>query len=227
MNTGTWPNSGGIWIFCAGLIFMISAVLTGNIIQPEVGKLGMDAYLAQNGASGWLGFMLFAFGFPLGLCICATGLFAASGGKGVGLLPFGILLLTAALLPVLVPLLLGRQPIAAFFGTAGYILLLLIVVTLWLWGLHRNGLKAAERTAADFQGAGYICFAMAAWNLCGVGGMPAYALTPARMLATGSRDFATGQMKTVMLLLLLGWLLTLFGYYQAARNRKHQATRTE
>ena len=227
MNTGRWSNSAAIWVFCTGLVVMISAVLMGNSIQPEVGELGMDAYLAQNGANGWLGFMLFAFGFPLGLGICATGLFAASGGKGVGLLPFGLLLLTAALLPLLVPLLLGRQPGTVFFGSAGNILLLLIVVTLWLWGLHRNGLEVRCRAFCCFQGAGYICFAMAAWNLCGVGGMPAYAMTPERMLATGSRDFATGQMKAVMLLLLLGWLMTLFGYYLTARNRKHQATRTE
>lgn len=227
MNAGKWSNSAGLWVFFAGLIIMISAVIMGNVIQPTVSGLGMDAYLAENGSTGWLGFMLFAFGFPLGLGICATGLFSASGGKGARLLSFGLLLLVAALLPVLIPLLLGRQPDAAFFGTTGYILLLLIIVTLWLWGSHRAGLGAQERTTTDFQGAGYICFAMAAWNLCGVGGMPAYALIPERMLATGSSNFATGQMKAVMLLLLLGWLMTFFGYYQAARNGKNQASRTE
>jgi hypothetical protein len=187
----------------------------------------MDAYIAQNGATGWLGFMLFAFGFPLGLGICATGLFAASGGRGARLLSLGLFLLVAALLPVLASMLLGRQPDAAFFGTTGYILLLLIVATLWFWSSHRAVLEAPERTTADFQGAGYICFAMATWNLCGVGGMPAYALMPEKMLATGSSDFATGQMKAVMLLLLLGWLMTFFGYYLAARRRKHQASRAE
>ena len=227
MNTGRWSNTAGLWVFFAGLIIMIAAVLTGNVIQPTVTELGMDAYLAHNGSTGWIGFMLFAFGFPLGLGICATGLFAASGGAGTRLLPFGLLLLVAALLPVLASLLLGRQPDATFFGTAGYILVLLIVVTLWLWGSHRASLKVSERMAADFQGAGYICFAMAAWNLCGVGGMPAYALMPERMLATGSTDFATGQMKAVMLLLLLGWFLTLLGFYLASHTRKQQASHTE
>ena len=56
--------------------------------------------------------------------------------------------------------------------------------------------------------------------------MPAYALLPERMLATGSGDFATGQMKAVMLLLLLGWLLTVFAYYKASRTRKQQSSRT-
>jgi len=218
MNSRKWHNHIALGGFFIGLIVMISSVLTGISIQPEVGRLGMDAYLAQQGAPGQLGFMLFAFGFPLGLCICAAGLFAASGGKGMGLLPFGLLLLVAALLPFLVPFLIGKQPSAAFFGSAGYLLLPLIVLTFWLWGSYRTSLQQAERLAADFQGAGYVCFAMAAWNLCGVGGMPSFALTPEKMLATGSINFATGQMKTVMLLLLSGWLLTLLGYYRAGRS---------
>ena len=80
MNTGRWSNNAGLWVFFAGLIVMIYAVFTGNVIQPKVSELGMDAYLAQNGSAGWLSLMLFAFGFPLGLGICATGLFAATGG---------------------------------------------------------------------------------------------------------------------------------------------------
>jgi len=219
MNTDRRNGYTGLGVFFTGLLVMIAAVLTGNSIEPEVGRLGMDVYLAQQNFTGWLQFLLFAFGFPLGLVICAIGLFAASGGKGAGLLPFGLLLLTAALLPLLGPLLFGRQPSATFFGTSGYFLLSLVIIALWLWGRHRAGLQPAERPAADLQGAGYVCFAMAAWNLCGVGGMPAFALTPERMLATGSTGFATGQMKAVMLLLLLGWLLTLFGYYQAGRSR--------
>ena len=219
MNTRRWHSYTGLGVFFAGLFVMVAAVLTGNSIQPEVGRLGMDVFLAQHGVGGWLEFPLFAFGFPLGLVICAIGLFVASGGKGAGLFPFGLVLLIAALLPLLAPLLLGRQPGTTFFGTAGYLLLSLTVITLWLWGRDRAALQQTQRRASDFQGAGYACFAMAAWNLCGVGGMPAFALTPERMLATGTAAFATGQMKAVMLLLLLGWLLTLFGYYHAGRSR--------
>lgn len=219
MTTGRWHSYTGLGVFFAGLLVMISAVLTGNSIQPEVSRLGMEVYLAQHSVSGWLEFLLFAFGFPLGLMICAIGLFTASGSKGAGLFPFGLVLLIATLLPLLAPLLLGRQPSTTFFGTAGYLLLSLTVITLWLWGRHRAGLQQMQRRASDFQGAGYVCFAMAAWNLCGVGGMPAFALTPERMLTTGTTAFATGQMKAVMLLLLLGWLLTLFGYYHAGRTR--------
>jgi hypothetical protein len=218
MNTAKGNNIVGTGIFMIGLIFMTTAVLMGNTIQPEVSKIGMDAYLAQHGTSGWLKFMLFAFGFPLGLAIGGTGLFAASGGKGARLLLFGLLLIVAALLPILAPLLLGKQPSAEFFGTSGYIMLLLIVFVLWLWGSYRAKSGAGERTVADLQGAGYLCFAMASWNLCGIGGMPSFALTPEKMLATGASSFATGQMKAVMLLLLAGWTLTLLGFYIAVRK---------
>jgi hypothetical protein len=207
----------GLLLISAGVAIMLAAVLTGNAIQPDVARLGMDGYMAVH---GWGGFMLFAFGFPLGLAVAATGLFTASGGKACSLLPFAVLLLLAALLPMLAPMLLGREPDAAFFGTAGYLLMFLILASFWFWAVYRAGLAERERTAADLQGAGYACFAMVAWNICGVGGMPGYALDQPAALANGSHAFAIGQMKAVMLLLLTGWLLTLLGLQQAARLRR-------
>lgn len=202
-----------------GILIMVASVLSGHAIQPEVERLGMDGYMTTH---GWPAFMLFAFGFPLGLAMGATGLFTAAGGKGCGLLPFALLLLLAALVPLLVPLLLGRQPDAAFFGTAGYLLIILILASFWYWARHRATLEDAARVAADLQGAGYACFAMVAWNLCGVGGMPGFTLAPQAMHA-GSGGFATGQMKAVMLLLLIGWLLTFLGYQHAARHGRDKA----
>ncbi len=56
----------------------------------------------------------------------------------------------------------------------------------------------AARTAADLQAGGYLWFAVAAWNLCGVGGMPSFALYPQKMLSFDSQFFAVAQMKVVM-----------------------------
>ena len=75
---------------------------------------------------------------------------------------------------------------------------------------------------ADLQGAGYLCFAISAWNLCGIGGMPSFALEPTRMLALGSRSFAVGQMKVVMALLVLGWFFTALGYRKARREQEYK-----
>ena len=58
---------------------------------------------------------------------------------------------------------------------------------------------------------GYLCFALAAWNLCGVGVIPGMALYPEKMLALEPRFFAVAQMKAVMAFFLLGWIFTVIG----------------
>lgn len=216
MHTRLPLNLPEILLLTSGVTIMGAAVLTGNAIQPEVSQLGMDGYIA---AHGWPRFMLFAFGFPIGLVISAMGLFAVSGGRGCGVLPFGFLLLIAAFMPILAPAVLGRQADAAFFGISGYILMFLILASFWFWAVHRASLQDRARNAADLQGTGYACFALVAWNLCGMGGMPGFALDPQTMLATGSNGFVIGQLKAIMLLLLSGWSLTLLGYYLSAHHR--------
>jgi hypothetical protein len=203
---------------------MIMSVVTGNTLQADITTLGIDNYLSRNGTGGGLRFMMFAFGFPAGLVVSATGLLATSEDRISHILPFGLLLLLACLMPALTLKLLGTERNTGFFGIAGYILMLLTIITMWHWSAHRRTLDKGLRRSADLQGAGYACFAMAAWNLCGVGGMPSFALDPEHMIAAGSRGFATAQMKAVMLLIILGWLLTLLGY-RTSVNRSRGTTR--
>jgi hypothetical protein len=217
VDAGSDIRSIGPPMFVFGLLIILAAVVTGTMISPELGNLGMDAYLSRQVASAWPGFMLFAFGVPLGLGISTTGLIAASGCRRNRLLWISLCLLVIAVLPVLVPHLTGREPEPVFFGVSGCVLVVLIVVSLLFWSKYRAGLRESERLATDLQGIGYVCFAMAAWNLCGIGGMPSFALDPETMLSTGSRGFATGHMKTIMLQLLAGWTFTVSGFYSATR----------
>lgn len=205
----------GRWLFGLGAAIMIASVITGNSLQRELAASGVDAYIEQHGLPGLSGYLLFAFGFPLGLGLGALGLYRGAGESRRRLVYSGIFVLLAGLAAFLVPLLFGRQPDPRFFGIGGYAMQGLILATLWLWGVYRNRLAPRQRSATDLQAAGLLCFAMAAWNLCGVGGMPAYALSPEKMLALDSRGFAIGQMKAVMVLLLAGWLLSALGYYRA------------
>lgn len=207
----------GRWVFIIGLAVVLGSVLAGGLIQEELKQLGDQAFLAKHGGAGWAVFLSFAFGFPLGVATCATGMFMASetsAGKRA-LFAFGAV--TIALLAILVPGIAGRAPSPHFFGTGGYIIMALVLITLWLWGTHRAGLPQPARIGADLQGAGYLCFAIAAWNLCGLGGMPSFALDPEKMLSTGSRGFAIGQMKSIMVALVAGWLLTAAGYRKALK----------
>ena len=197
---------------------MVASVLTGNAIQEDLAALGVDAYTGQNGLVGWLTFMFFAFGFPLGLAVSALGAFPRTGDAPTTLLRRCVFLICVVTMGVLVPFIFGREPSSTFFGVGGYAILGLVVAAVWLWGHYRAQLSHGKRMAADLQGAGYLCFAMGAWNLCGVGGMPSFAIDPKRMLALGSHGFAVGQMKAVMVLLLLGWLFTVLGYRKALQS---------
>jgi hypothetical protein len=207
-----WCNPSGFLIFAAGAALMIAAVALGYGIQPEVAELGMDAYRARSGAAGSLSFVLFAFGFPLGVGVVAIGAARGSGTSWPRLAWFAALVMGAVSTAVLVPLVFGRSLGGGFFGAGGILILVLVLATAWFWGADRARMPAGSRTPADLKGGGYVCFAMAAWNLCGVGDMPSFALSPETMLAVGSQPFAVGQMKAIMALLVIGWALTAIGH---------------
>ena len=201
-----------------GTAIMVASVLMGNAIREDLAGLGVDAYTGRNGLVGWLKFMFFAFGFPLGLAVGAIGGLLGTGEVPTSPLRHCTFLICVVTMSLLVPFIFGREPSSTFFGVGGYAILGLIVAAVWLWGNYRAQLPHGKRTAVDLHGAGYLCFAMGAWNLCGIGGMPSFALDPEKMLALGSRGFAIGQMKAVMVLLLLGWLFTVLGYRKALQS---------
>lgn len=213
----------GSILFTAGLAIMVMAVVTGNILQTDITVHGIDNYLSRNGAAGWALYFLFAFGFPGGLAVSVTGLQAASEDNITRILSLGILLGLACIIPVITPKLTGTEQSADFFGISGYLLMLIIVLAMWYWSVHRSLVDKGLHPGTDLQGAGYACFAMAAWNLCGIGGMPSYALDPEYMLTAGTRYFASAQMKAVMILLVLGWLLTLIAYRVSIRHLRDPA----
>ena len=66
-------------------------------------------------------------------------------------------------------------------------------------------------------------FALAAWNMCGFGGAPSFALFPEKMLTHDSQAFAIGQLKSVMAFIVLGWLFTALGFFMAARAARHDS----
>lgn len=214
------------WLFGIGLAVAVASVITGYVIDPRLSTLGINGFTAQYGIFGALGFAGFAFGVPLGIAISALGAFDPVRDSRMHRVRGTVLLLCVVALPMLVPLVGGRQPDVSWFGAGGWLLLLLILATLWLWGARRAALPPEGRMAADLQGAGYVCFALATWNLCGIAAMPSFALEPQRMLALGSHAFAVGQTKTVMALLLLGWLCTAWGYRKELQHRSLQDGKT-
>jgi len=207
----------GVALFVVGVALMASAVMVGLSIEQEVENLGLQGYQTEHGMSGVLKFVLLAFGFPLGVGICLAGALCASERSRWRMALFSAFTVAGAATTLLVSILFGRHPQPAFFGTGGMLILVFLVLSAWYLAAYRAKLPAGMRGATDLQAAGYVCFAMAAWNLCGVGGMPSFLLDPGKALSLNSVELAIGQMKSVMVLLALGWLLTALGFRQAAR----------
>lgn len=161
---------------------------------------------------------VFAFGFPVGLVLCALAVRAplAQAGTGRWVWIGAAVLLVAA--PVLVPVLVGRAPSARFFGTGGVLIAVSAILTFLTLGRLRPALPAAARGALDLLVWGLACFAAAAWNLCGSAAMPSHLLEPETVLRLGTLPFAIGQMKTVLAQLALGWVLVLLAVLTAMRG---------
>jgi len=213
-------------LFILGALIMILAVGLGMNIDDTASTMGIETMKKTD--SGMLVLlMVFAFGFPLGVVLLAVGAVMIGGklfSRYINLLIGAGLLLSMV---VLVPMLFTREMSATYFGIGGVSILCLIVITAWFWSHYRLNLIERDRDILDIKGIGYLCFALAAWNLCGFAGLPSFALYPEKMLEFGARPFAIGQLKAIMAYLVLGWAATAYGYYRAAqqvRTISHRAS---
>jgi hypothetical protein len=207
----------GVIVYLMGLAIMIGDVLYGKLIQTEVAALGLAGIQAKYGDVGGLKLLLFAFAFPLGVGISLLGaaLFGGTANSRAG--RFGGIALLVVLAPILTPGIFGTQHSPNYFGYGGMFIMVLVAAAMWFWGKYRMRLTDAMRPAADWQGLGYLAFALAAWNLCGFGGMPSFAVYPEKMIALNAIPFAVGQLKAVMALFILGWIFTVLGLRRAAQ----------
>ena len=208
----------GVVVYLIGLTLMIGDVVYGKQIQAQVATLGIAGMHAKYGDSGGLKLLLFAFSFPLGMAISLVGaaLFGGTTNSRVGRLAALAPLLVLA--PILIPTIFGSEHSPSFFGYGGIAILILVAAALWFWGQYRVRLAQPRRITADLQGLGLLAFALAAWNLCGFGGMPSFAIYPEKMIELNAIPFAVGQLKAVMALFILGWIFTVLGLYRAARH---------
>ena len=207
----------GLVIFLCGLAIAVGDVIYGKLIQAEVAALGLAGIQARYGDAGGLKLLLFAFAFPLGVGVSLLGaaLFGGTANSCVGRI--GGIALLVVLVPILTPGIFGSQHSPNYFGYGGMSILPLVAAAMWFWGKYRMRLSDAMRPAADWQGLGLLAFALVAWNLCGFGGMPSFAVYPEKMIALNAIPFAVGQLKAVMALFVLGWIFTVLGLRRAAQ----------
>ena len=225
-HTQALPAAEGPWrgswfppvLWLVGVAAMGAGLWFGVQAEGALKGAGLDAAGAALPpllkAAPWV----FAFGFPVGVVLCALAVRTPLGRAGAARWVWvgAALVLVAA--PVLVPLLAGRAPSARFFGTGGVLIAVSAVLSFLVLGRLRPTLPAGLRGALDLLVWGLACFAAAAWNLCGSAAMPAQLLEPETVLRLGTLPFAIGQMKTVLAQLALGWVLVLLAVLTAARR---------
>ena len=211
------PQRIGLVLYLIGIAVMIGDVIYGRQIQDEVAALGIAGIQARYGDAGGLKLLAFAFAFPLGVAVSLLGaaLFGGTARTRSGRL--GGLALFMVLVPMVAPGVLGTAHSPNYFGYGGMLILALVAASVWHWGRYRMRLNDAKREAADWQGLGYLAFALSAWNLCGFGGMPGFAVYPQKMIDLNAIPFAVGQLKAVMALFILGWVFTVLGLRRATQ----------
>ena len=212
------PNRrAGVLIFFVGLALMALSAVMGKVLQSRFFEVGMTGFQQDHGLAGMVLAMAFFFSFPVGLVICLMGAVTMSRSLTGRIWPFALLAIPGIAVVILVPMVFGRGLSASYFGIGGVSILMLSAATIYYWGVYRSRQPGSRHAALDLQAIGYLCFALAAWNICGFGSVPSFALFPEKMIALGSRDFAVGQLKSIMAFFVLGWLFTMLGFFKASR----------
>ena len=207
----------GILVFLAGLTVMALSAIMGKVLQSRLFELGMTGFQQDHGLTGMVPAMVFFFGYPVGWVICLMGAVTMSKSLTGRIWPFALLAIPGIAVVILVPMIFGRGLSASYFGIGGILILVLSAASVYYWGSYRAQQPGSRHAALDLQAIGYLCFALAAWNSCGFGSVPSFALFPEKMIALGSRDFAVGQLKSIMAFFVLGWLFTMLGFFKASR----------
>jgi hypothetical protein len=198
---------------------MALSAIMGKVLQSRLFDVGLTGFQQDHGIAGMVLAMAFFFSFPVGLVICLMGAVTMSRSLTGRIWPFALLAIPGIAVVILVPMVFGRGLSASYFGIGGVSILMLSAATIYYWGVYRSRQPGSRHAALDLQAIGYLCFALAAWNICGFGSVPSFALFPEKMIALGSREFAVGQLKSIMAFFVLGWLFTMLGFFKASRAR--------
>ena len=194
------------------LLVTLFLFIIGESLQDPLMELGLTAYLQQSNWQGVLFIFGFVFAFPLGLLFIVLAGLLNSDARGKYYFVLIHVVILGAVLVTIWPFILGRENSPSYFGYSGGLLLILIFSVAWFWAEQRQNCQPSQRKVVDLKGTSYFFFALATWNLCGVVGMPGYALYPERSLAVNAYPFIIGQVKVVMLYFVLAWLSLLLSY---------------
>jgi hypothetical protein len=95
-------------------------------------------------------------------------------------------------------------PYAPFFAIFGLGILLSVGGLLYCWGRARPGLDGERRTAHDLRLVGYLFFALATWDVCGLGSTGRM-LHPEQVVELGTRGLLVTQTTKIMIEFSAAW----------------------
>ncbi len=199
----------GMALFWIGVLWAILGGVIGGISASSV----MNALtMAELNQTIWVidgpVFLLYSLSPILGALVAGIGVLLNSGAKGSTVWIFGIGIVLAVVLAVMITEM-GYFP--PLFGIGGTLILLSFFGILRLWAKDRMALKGSSTAAADIKLFGYVFMLIAAWFTCGIGSQPF-------LKSFDAED--PGNPMTVMIFLVLGWL---FLFLSQTLSRKQPA----
>jgi hypothetical protein len=208
-------NKIGGGIFFVGIIIIITGQFLGFQVGSRIHEVGIQRFL--DGDMNL--FRSYYLSYPLGIIIAVIGALYSriESSRFVLFLIIGLVSLTVYEQAHLIA---GKYPNPIFFGIGGGLITLILLSFIWCWAKNRVQLGENAKTAADLQMLGYVFFAFASWTVCGIGGIPCYALYPDKMLKFQTLPLLFGLLAKVMIFFVLGWFFILLGQLKIIRSNK-------
>jgi len=192
----------GMVLFWIGVLWAILGGVIGGVSASSVMNSLTMAELNQTiWAIDGPVFLLYSLSPILGALVAGIGVLLHSDAKGSTVWIFGIGIVLAVVLAVILTQM-GYFP--PLFGIGGALILLSFFGILWLWAKERMALKGSFTAAADLKLFGYLFMVIAAWFTCGIGSQP--------FLKSFDNE-GPGNPMTVMIFLVLGWFFLFLSHY--------------
>jgi hypothetical protein len=197
-------------LFGLGIFFLLNAIFGRYIVLPgyltglESGGGTLEG--ASKVASPWkiIRYLLWAYSFKFGIYFIILGAIGrttmSSARKWIFAIG-GFVYIGFAYMPL-------PNPTSLVFGIAGGIMTLLMIFIFLRWANERNQLQEDQKAASDYRMAGYFFFGMAAYTLCPLLGVRAFALAPEKMIEYGLQGDAASFAFHILIELVLGWIFT-------------------
>lgn len=151
-------------------------------------------------------FWFWAMSIPFGSILFAIGVLLFVNVKGSRISFIGVGLLLAMVAIQLIP---QRPHFPPVFGIFGGIILVLFILTVWMWTKKRDALEDKAKGAADLQLVGYVFLIVAMWFLCGAFG---------RQFFPALSSIKPNSPVQIIVYLALGWFFTFLSHYKETKT---------